>query len=175
MQTESALVRRSMDDSAVHPIPGSTEGRIVFWSPDGRMLGFFSEGKLRKVSIDNGSPVTLADGIAIPAAQRGTERAPFCTRRRPTGFVLGVRKRRTPVQATFPTRRPSTSRTAGRCFLPDDKHFIFLGVTNNGTVRDSTAGSTLEHWITRGETQSRRPRRMPCSSTASCVPRATAC
>jgi serine/threonine-protein kinase len=64
-QGARVLVRRALDDVTVHPIPGTTEGRTPFWSPDGRTLGFFAEGKLRKVSIAGGAPVTLADGAAV--------------------------------------------------------------------------------------------------------------
>ena len=34
---------------------------MPFFSPDGRWVGFFASGKLQKVSIDGGTPVTLCD------------------------------------------------------------------------------------------------------------------
>src|SRR6266568_734693 len=37
-----------------------------FWSPDSRFVGFFAEGKLKKIDILGGTPQTLCD------AARGT-------------------------------------------------------------------------------------------------------
>jgi serine/threonine-protein kinase len=40
---------------------GTEGGQSPFFSPDGRWLGFFADGRLRKVAIAGGAPVTLAD------------------------------------------------------------------------------------------------------------------
>jgi eukaryotic-like serine/threonine-protein kinase len=159
---ERVLVRRSMDDTAVHPIPGSAEGRIVFWSPDGRTLGFFSEGKLRKASPDNGSPVTLADGAVNPRGASWNHKgtilyAPTAN----SGLFTVSENGGTPVQVTFPdTSLPDISHR-WPLFLPDDKHFVFLVWTNNGVVRDSVGGLYL------GSLGSRDVRRIaPASSNA---------
>ena len=42
-----------------------TEGAAApFFSPDGRWLGFFADGKLKKVAVSGGSPLVLADAPA---------------------------------------------------------------------------------------------------------------
>ena len=52
---------RAMDSSEAAPIPG-TEGAIApFFSPDGQWLGFFADGKLKKIAVAGGAPRTLAD------------------------------------------------------------------------------------------------------------------
>ena len=58
----SQLYLRSLDDFVDRPIPG-TEGAVasVFFSPDGKSIGFFAEGKLKKTSLAGGSPITLCD------------------------------------------------------------------------------------------------------------------
>ena len=43
------------------PVVGTETGSNPFFSPDGRWLGFFSGGKLRKVALAGGAPITLAD------------------------------------------------------------------------------------------------------------------
>lgn len=52
---------RSLDNVSTRPISGTEMGIQPFFSPDGRWLGFVSEGKLKKVSLEGGNPVTLAD------------------------------------------------------------------------------------------------------------------
>jgi len=61
------LYLRSLDDFVDRPIPGTaTPGGTVFFSPDGRSIGFFAEGKLKKSSLAGGSPITLCDGQLGP-------------------------------------------------------------------------------------------------------------
>jgi eukaryotic-like serine/threonine-protein kinase len=52
---------RSMDSSEGRPITGTERGYDPFFSPDGQWLGFFSDGKLRKVLVSGGPAVALAD------------------------------------------------------------------------------------------------------------------
>ncbi|MDR3722704.1 MAG: protein kinase [Candidatus Acidoferrales bacterium] len=52
---------RAMDSLEAKPIPG-TEGAIQpFFSPDGQWLAFFAGGKLKKVPLTGGAPLTLGD------------------------------------------------------------------------------------------------------------------
>jgi serine/threonine protein kinase len=52
---------RRLDDLQAVPVRGTERGRIPFFSPDGQSIGFFADGKLKKVSLDGGPVVTLAD------------------------------------------------------------------------------------------------------------------
>jgi serine/threonine protein kinase len=55
------LYLRSMDSLEARPIP-NTEGAVSpFFSPDGQWLGFFSGGRLKKVSVSGGGALTLGD------------------------------------------------------------------------------------------------------------------
>ncbi|MDA2935059.1 protein kinase, partial [Acidobacteria bacterium AH-259-D05] len=64
-QTNVQLYLRSLDDFVDRPIPG-TEGAEggSFFSPDGESVGFFAQGKLKKVALSGGSPITLCDASA---------------------------------------------------------------------------------------------------------------
>jgi hypothetical protein len=52
---------RSLDTLAARPLAGTEGANSPFWSPDGRFLGFFADGKLKKVDIVGGPPITLSD------------------------------------------------------------------------------------------------------------------
>jgi serine/threonine-protein kinase len=57
------LYLRDMTSFKVDAING-TDGAIhAFFSPDGRWLGFLTNDKVKKVSLDGGAPVTLSDAI----------------------------------------------------------------------------------------------------------------
>ena len=52
---------RRFDGSAAVDLDGTEGARGPFWSPDGRWVGFWARGQLKKTSIDGGSPVVLCD------------------------------------------------------------------------------------------------------------------
>ena len=55
------LFLRPLDSQEAKPI-ARTEGAVSpFFSPDGQWIGFFAGGKLKKVSVNGGAPVTLAN------------------------------------------------------------------------------------------------------------------
>ncbi|MGA9885000.1 MAG: protein kinase [Candidatus Acidiferrales bacterium] len=59
---------RKMDSLAANPVPG-TEGAVdPFFSPDGQWLGFFADGKLKKISVTGGPAQILADDVTPTGA-----------------------------------------------------------------------------------------------------------
>jgi serine/threonine-protein kinase len=61
--TPQLYVRR-MDRLESEPLASTDNGDNPFFSPDGKWVGFFADGKLKKVSVVGGSPVTLCDAPA---------------------------------------------------------------------------------------------------------------
>ncbi len=55
------LFLRNLDNLEAIPIQGTEDGGSPFFSPDGRWIGFFGGGKLKKISTGGGAPITLAD------------------------------------------------------------------------------------------------------------------
>ncbi len=69
------LFLRPLGDPEAKPISG-TDGAInPFFSPDGQWIGFFAQGKLKKVSIHGGVPVTLCDAGLSAGGSWGTDDA----------------------------------------------------------------------------------------------------
>ncbi len=52
---------RQLDALLETGIPGTEGGQAPFFSPDGQWIGFFANGKLKKVSTQGGTPITLAE------------------------------------------------------------------------------------------------------------------
>jgi serine/threonine protein kinase/Tol biopolymer transport system component len=66
------LYLRMMDTLEAKSIPG-TEGAVnPFFSPDGQWVGFFGDGKLKKVSISGGAALTLGDATKPYGANWGS-------------------------------------------------------------------------------------------------------
>jgi Tol biopolymer transport system component len=55
------LATRGFDQAGATVLPGTESAGYAFFSPDSQWLAFFAGGKLKKVSMQGGSPVTLCD------------------------------------------------------------------------------------------------------------------
>ena len=58
---EESLYTRGIGQPAPALIPGTEEGELPVFSPDGRSLAFTARGKLKKAGLDGGLPVVIAD------------------------------------------------------------------------------------------------------------------
>jgi hypothetical protein len=53
------LATRLLDQAKISLLPGTENGRDPFFSPDSQWVGFFADGKLKKISVQGGAPVIL--------------------------------------------------------------------------------------------------------------------
>jgi len=117
---------RPLDSLVARPLPGTEDGAIPFWSPDGRYLAFFGNNKLLKAPIAGGAPETICpsgdgrggtwsrDGVIVMAPQAA---GPLFRVRDSGGEVV-------PVTVLDETRQETGHRWP--FFLPDGKHFLFV-------------------------------------------------
>jgi len=66
------LYLRAMGSLEARAIPGTEEAEEPFFSPDGQSVGFFAGGKLKKVSVSGGAPLTLSDVVLPYGASWGS-------------------------------------------------------------------------------------------------------
>jgi eukaryotic-like serine/threonine-protein kinase len=57
------LYLRSLDALEARPLAGTEGAASPFFSPDGQWIGFFADGKLKKVPSNGGAVLTLADAL----------------------------------------------------------------------------------------------------------------
>src|SRR4029434_3477431 len=60
-ETASRLWVRPLNSLEPRALPGTDEATMPFWSPDGRSLGFFADGKLKTIDVTGGPPHVLCD------------------------------------------------------------------------------------------------------------------
>ncbi len=116
------------------PLDGTQGASYPFWSPDGRFIGFFADGKLKKVEVSGGQPQVLCDA---PNGRGGSWNRDGVIVFTPDGFGGLFRvpsSGGSPVEMT----RPDTTRfeTSHRwpVFLPDGKHFLYLAANFSGQL-----------------------------------------
>ena len=83
---ETHLFVRHLDSAKVVEIENSYGASSPFFSPDGRWIAYFSPGKLRKVAVDGGKPIDLADA----ALDRGGVWCPDGSIVFPSGVTSGL-------------------------------------------------------------------------------------
>ena len=115
---------RALDTLTAQPLPGTEDAAMPFWSPDGRSIAFFAQGKLKKIDVEGGQPQTLCevgqprggswsrDGVIL----FGTLNIGPLYRVSSSGGQAAVLTKLTQQQTAH--RFPS--------FLPDGKHFFYF-------------------------------------------------
>ena len=122
---------RPIGAGAATAIPGTEGGTFPFWSPDSRFIGFFADGKLKKIQIGGGPPIVLADA---PSGRGGSWSRDNVILFAPSG-ATGTRLLRVSsaggVSTAVTTVDPATGESFHRWphFLPDGEHFIYTAST----------------------------------------------
>jgi Tol biopolymer transport system component len=123
---ESRLWLRELNDVSARMLAG-TQGwgaRRPFWSPDSRSVGFFADGRLKRIDIDTGAVQSLATVGAVYGG--GSWNADGVIVFAPT--IVGPIFR---IPATGGDMQEVTKREASHLghnfpyFLPDGRHFLY--------------------------------------------------
>jgi Tol biopolymer transport system component len=117
-------------------LAGTENADLLFWSPDSRYLGFFADGKLKKIAASGGPTTVLSDAYASTYASWGHDGTILAG-----GVHPGIaRFSELGGQVTALTNPDSTRQEvlhAAPKFLPDGRHFLFHAITSvpqQGTV-----------------------------------------
>jgi serine/threonine-protein kinase len=62
-----------MDNLEAKPIPGTDGAANPFFSPDGQWLGFFADGKVKKVSLSGGTTLIIGEAASPNGASWGSQ------------------------------------------------------------------------------------------------------
>ncbi len=134
---------RPLGSEAARVLPDTRDaGWAMFWSYDGRTVAYFSgDGKLRKVAIDGGSPVTLCNAKAGRGGAWNRDGA-IVFAPAAEGPLLRVSAgggEATPVTTLDSARHETSHRFP--CFLPDGDHFLYVALPPGPNGWDTYVGS----------------------------------
>jgi Tol biopolymer transport system component len=124
---------RALDQTEAHAIAGAEDLRRAYWSPDSREIVFVSDNKIERLPISGGVPTVVC------AANRGADLSWGSK-----GMILmdgQFTDSLMVVPASGGELRPATRvdralhevGTGWPCFLPDGRHFLYIGNLENGT------------------------------------------
>lgn len=125
----SKIVVRTLADETFREIAGTDGASSMFWSPDGKAIGFFVRGQLKSVDLSGGAPVKVCDvpiGIGLSGSWGREGDILFAT-------VQGERISRVPAAGGTPVEVMAESGKGGRLMwprhLPDGRRFIYTELT----------------------------------------------
>ena len=61
-------LRAINDTGDGNALPGTENGGLPFWSPDGRSIGFFADGKLKRIDIEGNLVWVLCEVVSTRGA-----------------------------------------------------------------------------------------------------------
>jgi hypothetical protein len=135
---------RSLDSLTARELPGTEGAAFPFWSPDSHSLGFFSGGKLKRIDLKGGTPVTLADA-GVPRGGSWNQEGTIVFAPSAAG---GLRRVSAAGGATAPfTTADLTAGENGHRwpqFLPGGRQFIYFS-QNHDATRNAIFLSSLDH------------------------------
>ncbi len=123
------LYVRSLDALDAQPLAG-TEGALhPFWSPDNKFIGFVAQGKLKKIDVSGGSPITICNaGDSRGSSWSNEGMIVFSPGAGNPLFVVSASGGTPTVITNLDSMRKETTHR-WPFFLPDGQHFLYFART----------------------------------------------
>jgi serine/threonine-protein kinase len=137
------LYLRPLDVAAATPIAGTEGAKSPFFSPDGRWLAFFTQDKLKKVTVSGTALEVLADAPAARGGAWGTDGAIYFAPTNASSLW------KVPAAGGAPSEVTRLERSAGEIshrwpeLTPDGKTLLFSVWTGPGSEERHIARQTL--------------------------------
>jgi Tol biopolymer transport system component len=117
---------RPLESMVAKPLPATTDATYPFWSPDSRFVGFFADGKLKRIEVAGGPALSICDA---PDARGGSWSRDGTilfepSFREPIHRVSANGGKSVPVTKLDNSRNETTHRWP--YFLPDGRRFLYF-------------------------------------------------
>ena len=134
------LATRPLDQANPTFLAGTENASDPFFSPDGQWIGFFADGKMKKISIQGGAALTLCDAPSARGASWGEDGNIVVTLNAPIGGLSRVLAAGgTPQVLTKPGDKNEATHRWPQ-ILPGGEAVLFTGATAtiNGAFDDAS-------------------------------------
>jgi eukaryotic-like serine/threonine-protein kinase len=122
----TSMAVRSLDSLEIRHLAGTENARGAFWSSDGREIGFFSEGKLKRMSAEGGPVQTVCESGSGFSGSWNRQGTILFTTEFGAPIVAVPASGGTPSPVTTIDTAKGECAHFHPCFLPDGRHFVFV-------------------------------------------------
>jgi Tol biopolymer transport system component len=137
---KSQLWIRALDSATARLLPGTENPNQPFWSPDSRFLGFFADGKLKKIGVSGGPAQTLAQTTLGSGTWSRGGVVLFSMGAQGAIYRVSAAGGETTLVTMLDTARQENG-LYWPCFLPDGKHFLYFARNLNAANSAIYVGS----------------------------------
>jgi serine/threonine protein kinase/Tol biopolymer transport system component len=137
---KSMIWVRGLDSLEARIVPGTESASDLFWSSDYRTITFFADQKLKTVLASGGPVTTVAEAPIGFGASWNREQVLLFTPDPSKGIYVVRPTSATPTPLVVP-QDLKVSLIGWPQFLPDNKHFIFVGTTDPASSISTYYGS----------------------------------
>ena len=132
---------RALDSDGSRVLPGTDGAFRPFWSPDSRQIGFFANGKLKKVGVTGNPSQTIADVTPEPAGGTWSADGTILFADRLSALYSVSSSSGAVAPATRLDAAHREQRHRWPQFLPDGQHFLYFVVSDNPDREGTYLGS----------------------------------
>ena len=133
---------RSMDTLQARQVAPVSANSNAFWSPDSRFIAYQQDGKLKKVDITGGPPITLGDAPVGFGGGAWSKDDVIVFGNRQSGPLMQVPAvGGVPVVLTKLDEKRGDTNHEFPSFLPDQKHFVYLRRSSKAEFRGIYIGT----------------------------------
>jgi serine/threonine protein kinase len=142
------LWQRSLDDIETRPLIGSENevgnNSTLWWSPDSRFIGFYGDGKIKKVDSAGGTPQVICNVPAVAVGGSWSQHGTIVVGHVGGGLLRCPAAGGAAAQVTTTESSDPTEIHLLPSFLPDGKRLLYLRASRNNPARTGVYLADLE-------------------------------
>src|SRR4030095_15623533 len=131
---------RPLDSTEAKPLAGTQGAIFPFWSPDSRFIGFFADGRLKKIEFTGGLAQMLCE-VWIPIGGTWNRDGVILFAQGANGLFRVSATGGEVTRVTAPNKPGQEDSHRYPTFLPDGRHFLYSVLSGRKETRGVYLGS----------------------------------
>jgi hypothetical protein len=132
---------RAMSSPSARPLPRTENAHGPFWSPDGRSIAFFADGKLKRIDLQGGTVQTLADATSGDGGTWNRDDVILFVPNRFSPLLRLAASGGTPAEVPNFSAKQGLRDLSHPQFLPDGTHFVVASQRRGAGVVEIYGGA----------------------------------